>query len=243
MFDFGNPQTLSAWAAWTALIITLTPHVYRVVRPGRLDVELAERATIKHAVGRPGMQLIVLLTNSGGTPVRVRRIWVTVQRVGGEEFSIAGSGYFQKPDDQWAVLLAPFRVKANDEWSAHLNFDNPADRDDDLTFRLLSRQLEADIKSREADAAGAILEGPPEVWQPIVDIFNRNFKWRQGEYAATLHVEASRKRASCKREFRFTLFEQDTSDLNVASGYKFGYEIFRRHPNKRGAANVSIVLK
>lgn len=238
-----SPQIQAAIiAAVVALSIELTPHVWRWIRRGRLDVEFGTRATVKQVLGRAGLQLHVVLVNVGGAPVKVTGMHLMVQRTGaGDAFKIPLHGYFPKAGDTYSVLFAPRRLKSDDEWTHHVNFIIAPPRDDVIEERDLGQKIRFDVAVKVAarDAAGGkdLVETEPTYWQPLVAQFHRNFKWKPGEYVATLHIEAGR--ASRARSMRFTIFESDAAELNTSDGYKYGWTD-STNPLRRGAVDVDV---
>src|SRR5258705_10783906 len=89
----------SAVIALLALILTQVPPLRVLLRRVRLDVESFPSFAVGHELGNPRAQMHVLLTNTGGRDVQVRRIWLEVSRGDADRFLIPALGYFQKPAD------------------------------------------------------------------------------------------------------------------------------------------------
>lgn len=128
--------------------------------------------------------------------------------------------------DENSTLLTRFKLKSQEEWANFLHFFNPASREDDRSFRQLSANISNDIRAQRVGLPNNApdVEALPVHVQPLVDLFNRNFKWKADEYILKIDVETEPASAAYQKEYRFTLFESDIEELkSLQDDYKFGF--------------------
>ena len=242
---FMDWQFWSAGAAWLALALTIAPHIGRRLTRPRIDVEVANTILLKHSIGDPGAQLHVALTNAVGHEVRLKAIFLLLQR-GDETFRINAPGYFPSPDANVALMFVPVRLRPHSDWSYTVNFTSVGqlDRLENKMIRERSSQLRNDILVKrmglEKDAPD--VSGESKLWEPLVQHFNSAFKWIPGEYQASLVVETEPPNAAQPRKFRFTIFESESQDLrSVVDDIKFGAGVFvAPHPDRPGVVTVPL---
>lgn len=241
-----NGASWSALAAWVALAASVGLPLWRWIRRPRLMVEIAAVANIKTVYGNPGMQLQVVLSRPPGRDLRIRGMRMNLQR-GGDAFTLPVHGLFLKPDDQLAVLWAPFALRAETEWSYLVNFVLQPERHDNRMIMAAQSALRADIVSKLAplEKNAPEVEGDPKIWQPLVEYSKQHFKWLPGEYRAELVVETMPKRSSNSIAFRFTIFESDTETLqSVFDGYRYGYGVCIPIPaHKQQSINADLAIE
>lgn len=122
-------------------------------------------------------------------------------------------------------MLTPFTLKAGDEWAHIVNFLNFFTRDDEREFRHISNNLRADIMAKREQLAdkNQMVVAKDKHITPVVTVFQQHFVWQHGEYNVTLEVTADPKRANVRKQYRITLFESDTQQLqDHVNGYKYG---------------------
>jgi len=172
-------------------------------------------------------------------------MYLSLQR-GDEQFRINAPGYFPTPDAKVALMFVPFRIPPHSDWTYLVNFSSVAqlDRLESKMIRERSSRLRNDIilKRMGLEKNAPDVPAEPEFWEPLVQHFNRSFKWVPGEYYASLVVETEPPNVAQPRRFRFTIFESDTHELrSVVDDIKFGYGIFLDyHPDRPGIVTAEL---
>ncbi|MBB5448278.1 MULTISPECIES: hypothetical protein [unclassified Paraburkholderia] len=221
----------SAAIAFCALAVSLGPHIWRWLRPPKLDLELYERVALTHKVGNPLLQVRVVVRNLGGREVRVTSFEASLRRDNGEPFTLSGLSYLQAQSAP-PLLLAPFTLKARDEWGYVTNFFRQLSRDNEREYReaeyALRTNINQKIHQRPPGSTQAITADNQFV-APLVTMYGRNpIRWQAGEYQLVLSVKTTMKRVKAERIYRFTIFESDveqlrrlTEDYNMGAGIYF----------------------
>lgn len=219
----------SAVAAWFALILSQLPPIRTLLKSAKLDVEAYSRVFLTHKVGNPNAQLHLIISNTGGRELRIKKISLGFQHEGKSEFTLPAQNYLQAPADKDTVLLTSFKLKPNEEWAHLVNFLNYFSRKDEKNFKQLSATLREDIgkKRNLPQNKDVLVEADAENVQPLVKFFESRFNWLPGEYVLKLNIEAEPERASITRHYRITLFESDSKELeDYRNDYKFGDGIY-----------------
>jgi hypothetical protein len=226
------------WAFWSlvvsaiALVASLAGPIRRLLKATRLVMEVHPRIALDHIFGNPQANLYIDLRNTGGRVIRVNEITMIVSRDDSELRNIRGQVYFETTSSQEPLLLMPFNIKAADSWAHPVKFYAMPDRQLDQRIRKNTSELKSDIfKKREALgkelAAKTLVTSDDKFVQPFIDLFNKQFFWKAGEYAITINVVADPSRASLTKHFRFVIYESETADLhNEIEEYKYGSGVY-----------------
>ena len=229
------------WTFWTAvvallaLVLSQLPPLYVLLRPVGLDVEAFERIHVSHSLGESNATLQLIIANSGRREIKIKSMSLTFHRGGDTPFAIQARGYYQLPSDQTAVILTPFRLKPNEEWSHIVNFFSFKSREEEREVDQIKSTIRKDIVPRKLEQGNEkiFLEAPPELVVPAIDYFHRKFKWKAGEYKVTLNVVAEPNKASKIQEYRITIFESDSTQMvDETTQYKYGAGVYFPDPEQ-----------
>ncbi len=231
------------WKFWSVVVSTIAivlsqlPPLHILMRRAKLDVEAYSRMHLNHKLGNPNTQLHLIVSNTGGREVKIKKITLQIRRGTDDCFVLPAQNYLQLPGDKETVLLTTFKIKPNEEWAHIVNFLNFFSRSDEKMYRQLEYNLRQDIfKKRDAleDKNIDVASDDGNV-QPFLKFFETKFCWFPGEYNFTLEIEVDPKKASLKKNYRFTLFESDSAELQgYRDDYKYGFGVFLIHPNHQG---------
>ncbi|XLF95455.1 hypothetical protein ACJJWD_13855 [Comamonas testosteroni] len=207
-------------------MLSQLPPVHLLIRPKRLEVEVHSRIRITHMVGNPYAGLVLSIRNTGGRALRVGSLALELTRDGKLLATLPGLSYYETQTSQTAVLFVPFTLKPGDTWSHSIYFLNSLDRPAEKQFRQCASALTKDIQerltARDPDDKNLVFASP-ELVEPFHSIFERLFIWKPGEYVVNLKVDAAPGSASFSKQYRFTLFESDTQELEkITDDYKTG---------------------
>jgi hypothetical protein len=223
-----HPQIQAALiSALVALLIAAGPHVWRWLRPGRIEVDVHDDMALSTRLGFPRVALHVTARNAGGRSLRVKSWAVRVQPRDREGFDLPGRGFFEKFNDESAALLTPFDLKQDGDWSHTINFYRMMPRADDARARELEHALQNSIREKRR-ALGLSRDAPPieadeEYWRPLVGFFNEHFRMAHGEYELILKVQVEGRTSVFEKSFRFVLFEADEQALRrVVEDFPYG---------------------
>ena len=219
------------WTFWqwvvslTALAIAVAPHIRRLWRGYKLDLEVWDQIRVIHTVGNPNVTAFIMLRNIGGKPVRVRGIELTFAPRDRPVFVLPGRSFYATRHENRQFLLAPFELNPGDEWSNSAYFFRPFNRAEDKHYRASVAALRANIVAKR-EAMGQPkddVEGDPELVAPFHKFFDEHFQWLPGEYDITITANVDPAKASVSRKVRMTLFESDSEELrSYTKDFKFG---------------------
>lgn len=217
----GDWEFWSLLVAFAALAVSVAPYIVRHLRPSKLRLEAHAFIAINHQAGRPIVQLFTMIRNAGGRTVRVKRMSLEFLRDGAALATLPAGGYFETPSSQSAVVLVPFDLAPNEEWSHNVNYFKHRDRNDEREYRRQVSNITANIRglherqNREVveEHRLAVLDADPEFVRPFLDRFDRDFVWQHGEYVVTLKIETSDPVCTYEEQYKFVLYESDSDDL------------------------------
>jgi hypothetical protein len=219
------------WSFWAvivaaiAIVLSQLPPVHLLFRRARLDIEPYSRIHISHKIGNPNVQLHLILSNVGGRNVRVKGIAIRIRRDGKDVAVLPAQNYLQNPTDKSTVLLTSFSLKPKEEWAHIVNFLSYFSREDEKKYRSAESKLRGNIleQRKSLDDKDRLVEAENKLISPFIKMFNEKFVWQPGEYEIAISVLASNKNANLEKNYRFTLFESDSTELSkVKDDYKFG---------------------
>lgn len=238
------------WTFWAAvlsliaIVLSQLPPLHLLLRPKRLEVEVHSRVLLTHVAGNPNASVVVSIRNTGGRPLRVKSLSLSVSRDGHPAVNLLGQGYFETPSALSSVLFVPFTLKPGETWAHSVTFLNTFERQVEKIFRERLSTLDGDIRRKLRDrpeGSREVVVAEPENVSPFADLFRRLFIWHPGEYIAQLSVMAEPGSASFSKRYRFTLYESDTEDLrSYLDDYKFGAGLTYRVDHHAGV-NIPIV--
>jgi len=87
----------------------------------------------------------------------------------------------------------------------------------------MESNLRQDILAKLGSSAdkNEIVSAEDDNVTPLIEFFQKKFKWGHGEYNITLQVQTEPPNAIQDKHFRITLFESDSNELD---GYKNDYK-------------------
>lgn len=222
-------MVLLDWQFWTAafaliaIVLSQLPPVNLWFRPTRLDVEVQNRANISHKVGNPNLNLYLSLTNAGGRQTKISKISLEIERDGQHVCTLPAQSYFETLSSKGAVIFVPFVLKPGETWGYTTGFFPSFDRQSEKLYRdsesALRLRIREKLNERNPDDKRDV-EAEPHFMTPFLQLFERLFIWKSGEYVAILNVQAIPSGASFSKKFRFTIFESEANEL---ASYKEHY--------------------
>jgi hypothetical protein len=224
------------WGFWAAIVAAIAvllsqlPPIRHLVRRPKLRIELYSWISVLHKVGNPNAILHIILENTGGRDVRVKSIEAIFRRNGTPVFTLPAQNYSPRGDFKEQVLLTPFTLEPEKEWSHMAFFFKPFDRKEEKRYRELESRLKADIASKLPTGDQKLITlvvADEDNIKPIRTFFEERFAWLPGEYEMTVRVNTQPPNALNDKTYRFVLYESDSEDLkNNADGYKHGDGIY-----------------
>ncbi len=217
------------WAvvmAFLAIVLSQLPPVILWFKPKSLEIDVHSRLLVTHKVGNPNLFLFMSLRNIGG-----RRLWIKEAQLGVWRDSISVGSlpaqvYFASPSSKETILFTSFALSPDETWAHGTNFLQWFDRNTEKAYRAAESALRADIeiKLREKPENDKNLVVAEEhLVKPFLDMFQRLNVWEPGEYKLRLSVTVAEMALPFCKNFRFTLFESDITELKShTNDYRFG---------------------
>lgn len=248
----GTPLYLD-WTFWqwvvslSALILSLTPYVVRVIKGPRISLHMMNRISVQHTLGNPNITLFLIIQNTGGLAVRIRSITLELRK-GEKVLTIPAKSYYPDASDSKLAVLAPFRLLPDHDWSHGVYFYPDFSREEDIEFRKITGNLKTNIQAKipllppvlPPNTAPALYEADPQFLQSAMNFFNSHFMWNTGEYTGTVTIHTEPTKAITSRRFRFTLFETESTELkNYSADYKYGLGVYFYNSEKHPGLSVS----
>ncbi|OMO21250.1 hypothetical protein [Vibrio lentus] len=221
-----DPRVWSATIALIALVLSQLPPIHKLLRSGKLELDVYEKVGVTHMLGNPNLQLHVILNNTGGKPVSIIGIDASIKQGNRDICSITGRNYIKTPDKSGQVLLTKFKLIPGDEWSHLTNFYNEFSQHDEKKCKSFIKRTRDDI-SQKIEQRPVEQKGLVEVSESLVnemyDFSTSHNIWETGEYQLELNVRCFEPRHNISKSFRFTLYESDSDELKEQiEAYKYG---------------------
>ncbi|MGC2697061.1 MAG: hypothetical protein WA738_14850 [Candidatus Angelobacter sp.] len=221
------------WMFWSvivasiAIVLSQLPPLHVMLRRAKLEVELYSRMLITHKIGNPNGALHIIINNVGGREIRIKEMALRVHPGTKDEFVLTGNSYFRSPEDKAGLLLTPFRLKPGEQWAYTVNFFTVFSRQEEKAFREIQSNLRNDINGKLKINRNELAVAEEQNVRPIMDFFKNKFRWQPGEYKFRLEIETEPKQARFTKEFRLTLFESDSKELeSYCNEYKSGFCVY-----------------
>jgi hypothetical protein len=218
-------QFWSAVVAVLALLLSQLPPVHVLLRRAALRCEVHSRMHVTHSFGNTNTQWHLIIENTGGRAVRIKRIALTFTKQGGQPFHLPAQSYLETPGAKEAVLLTPFKLRPGEDWGHIVNFFAFFSREEDKKLSMMRAAVRTDIVQKRELLVDReeVCEAQPELVSPLIDFFKSHFRLSPGEYEAKLDVITNVPRANVTQSYRFTLFESESEDLrSYVNDYKIG---------------------
>lgn len=231
---------LTDWKFWTliisiiALILSQLPPVHLLLRKSKIEFEAYSKFFVTLKVGNPNLQSHLIIRNTGGKKIRVKRIRAEIQRDGKAIVVLPAQSYIPDVKDNRLVLLTSFDLKPDEEWIYQVSFLNSFERKIEKKYRESEIALRHEIHRMsllDENKGKTNLEAADSFASPFEDIFNELFVWESGEYEIKIFIETDTPQANLSKVFRLTVFESISEDLKKhVNGFKSGAGIYWDSP-------------
>jgi hypothetical protein len=214
-----------------ALLLSQWKFFANIFRRASLSVEPYSQAYLTHRFGWTNAQLHMTLINSGGRKVRIKGIAMRISNASADTFTIPVTGYYQKQSDTQTMLFRPFSLDPGEEWAHIAQFYQLLPRHEDKFIRQAISTLRADVleklAQRPKESEHIVVYAEESNVTPIVDFFERHFKWSAEEYRLTLSIDTEPPSAVKDQQFRFVLFESDIAEMRrIVGKYRTGEGVY-----------------
>jgi hypothetical protein len=200
-----------------ALLLSQWKFFANLFRRASLSVEPYSQAYLTHRFGWTSAQLHMTLINSGGRKVRIKGVAMRISSASENTFTIPVTGYFQKQSDTQTMLFRPFTLQPGEEWAHIAQFYQLLPRQEDKFIRQAISTLRADVLEKVAqrpkELEHQVVYAEECNVAPILDFFEKQFKWSAEEYRLTLSIDTEPPSVVKDQQFRFVLFESDIAEM------------------------------
>ncbi|PSV62465.1 hypothetical protein C9J48_10905 [Photobacterium profundum] len=238
---FTDPKVWSVVIAALAVVLSQFPPIYQLIRRGKLELDVYEKAHITHSLGNPNLQFHLILNNVGGRAVTVKSIEAEVKLESEPTNIIKAQNFIKSNESNGQVLLTKFKLKSGEEWAHLTNFFNDFAKSEEKKSKLFSKRARDELteKFKVKNSTQEMVELEEDLVNEIQSFFDDKFIWQHGEYIINIVVKCTDEKQNISKKFRFTLFESDSDELREYSQkYKYGEGII--FPSK---TDVGVVTK
>lgn len=230
-------------AAVIALIVSVAPHIRRLLTGAKLEIESHDLISLAHTIGNPNISLFLILRNTGGVPLRIKTIYLQFKPRDGDSFQVSAQSFFPLLTEEKQVIFAPFRLSVGEDWAHTVYFYNRFSKSDDQLYRQTS-DLRANLLAKKAGHPDQEAVADPAVVTPITQFFERRFKWVTGEYDVNICVVTDGALGIITKQFRMTIYESDSHQLRgYSEGYKLGLGAAYFDLNRQSPVAISLDSK
>ena len=223
-------QFWAAIVAFIALILSQLPPISQLLRKAKIDVEVHPMINITHAIGNPNIGgMYIIIKNSGGKKIRIKRLSLQVIRDDIDFFELPSQTYLPDLTEQKAIIFTPFNLRPDEEWGYSVQFYKELSRDDLKRYKEIGKAMKENIRSKLDDMEDKkqLVEADQDLVEPLIEIFKKYFKWKEGEYKISLLVYSENTEPVLTKNYSFIIFESDSEELyNYIEEYKYGIGVF-----------------
>ena len=238
--ELNETTILTDWKFWSliisilALLLSQLPPLHLLFRKPKIDFEAYSKFFITQKVGNPNIQSHLIIRNTGGRRVRVKKITAKVLRDGKPIIELPAQNYIPDVKDSRFVLLTSFDIEPNDEWRYQISFLRGFERKVEKEYRdseILLRHEIHRVSQLEENKGKTLFEANESFSTPFEEIFNDLFIWEPGEYEIEISIKTDTPSADLSKKFRLTIFESISEDLKKhVKGFKSGAGVYWDSP-------------
>jgi hypothetical protein len=214
-----------------------------MLRKGKLELDVYEKAHLTHSLGNPNLQFHLIINNIGGQTVTVEGIEVELIFETEQPQKIKAQNFIKNNESIGQVLLTKFRVNAGEEWAHLTNFFNDFTKAEEKESKLFIKKARDDlkkklkVKTQDQD----MVEISKSLVTGIKSFFDNKFIWEAGEYVIKISILCSDESQNICKSLRLTLFDSDSEELReYTQNYKYGESVV--YPSKLDTG-ITISLK
>jgi len=211
-------RLLLDWEFWSvivamlAIILSQLPPIHILLKKAKLELEIHSRIYINHSVGNPYVDINLILRNTGGRVLRIKKIYIDIIRDNKYITKLNAETYFN-PDNNQNILLTNFNLRPDEEWNRLVRFIKFYNRDDAKKFEQARTELKNEIfKQKQKYGKEHFAIADDYYVKPFNELLNKHFIWKPGDYELKINVLTNRNVYVLKK-YRFIIFESMSNDL------------------------------
>lgn len=232
--DETNVPLYLDWSFWAvivaaiAVVLSQIPPIHILLKKAKIDFELYSKIAITHKVGNPNLEVHLLISNTGGRKIRVKKISASISRDNKHIITLPAQNYRQTPNDKNTILLTSFSLSPNEDWSHSINLLNYFNREQEKEYLRIESNMRADYREKQKEnPSEELVEHLPEHTKSAIEFFEKHFIWLPGEYKLSINIQTDHKAANISKDFNFIIFETQSEQLkDVVKRYKYGEDIW-----------------
>ncbi|MFY3308106.1 hypothetical protein [Achromobacter ruhlandii] len=221
-------KDLAFWSlivAILAFLVSVTPYVWRRLRPVQLRMEIGDLAHTMHFPAGSVLGVFLSLSNTGTRPLRVSSIVVRVSKEGGEPVEAKCVAVFPKHDNPFAVTFLPVFLRPDETWGGFFVNFTKRTRDNEKK----TRQLFELLATNPADPDDDRLEGVrAKIIGELKAAYAETLSWSAGDYTATFLAHVDGRSRPFELKFGFFLHESEVDEI-------------RKHADDLGSSRESMI--
>ncbi len=222
--------------AFIAILLSQVPPVKLWFKKAKLEIDTYESLWISHHIGNPLVQINLILKNVGGRTISVNKIFINVFRDGEKINILHLKNYLDKLNDTSYLQFGKFELKPNEDWNHGARFLNFFSREDSKKYKEADRKIKNEIeKLKTPTEPNKIIKVDKSFTKPFIELFDKHFQWKDGNYSLDIHVETENDTANIVKTIKFTIFESLKEEFeNDKNRYESGDRIFWYSDNYHG---------
>ncbi|MGE8619980.1 MAG: hypothetical protein ACN6O0_19345 [Achromobacter spanius] len=206
-------KDLAFWSllvAILAIIISVAPYVWRLLRPLQLRMEIGDQAHTMHFPAGSVLGVFLSLSNTGPRPLRVSSVVATLIRDGGPTIVAPCAALFPKHDVPFAVAFLPVFLKPEETWGGFFVNFAKRKRDDQKRTRQLYETLNSHPDNVENSAYDSIRS---KTIRDLKAVYGETLTWAAGNYTVEFAAHVDGHATPFKLKFSFFLHESEVEEI------------------------------
>lgn len=159
------------WIAVIAVVLSQVPPIHKILRKGRLELDVHKMAYVYHWIGNTNLQFYLTISNVGGKSVTVKGIKAELIFESGQPTIVKAQDYIKNNESNNQTFLTKFKIASGEEWTHLTRFFN-------VFTKAEEKESKSFIKKAKDEITEKLKVSPPgqtvvEICEPLVlDIKN-----------------------------------------------------------------------
>ena len=234
-----EPSLLTNWTFWSFVVsalvafFSLGPKLYSFIinLKSKPEISLGGMIGFSHVIGVPNCQIFLSISNNNNKNLKVKSIKLEFKGYFGSH-TLEAKNYCKDQNPHSAIVLTPFTLKQNQEWSNTTFFLGSMSKNLEIKYRKLLNKIqtlrnEYFSLSNQKDINNSVANTPSppstvsspfivtsDVHETMMSLYEELNIWKSGSYDIKVHLTTNMGTISSP-EYSVLLLENDVETFDI----------------------------